>query len=170
MPVVSVIPWWRHQMETLPRYWPFVRRIHRPPVNSPHKGQWRGALIFFICASINGWVNNRGAGDVRCLRANIDVILMHCQGKYHRLVMKRLPLVHDRAITLSPCAQEIPQYCIKTLFWKNSPPSSKVLYKYQSYFGRNSWRIAPCYVTADESIKLVLLISCGYKATSYICS
>ena len=28
----------------------FVRWIHRPPVNSPHKGQWRGALMFsLIC-------------------------------------------------------------------------------------------------------------------------
>ena len=27
---------WRHQLET--RYWPFVRGIHRSPVNSPHKG------------------------------------------------------------------------------------------------------------------------------------
>ena len=38
---------WKH----FPRYWPFVRGIHRSPVNSPHKGQWRGALIFsLICA------------------------------------------------------------------------------------------------------------------------
>ena len=30
-----------------------------PFCNSPHKGQWRGALIFsLICARINGWVNN----------------------------------------------------------------------------------------------------------------
>ena len=37
---------WRH----FPRYWPFVRGIHLPPVNSPHKGQWRGALMFsLIC-------------------------------------------------------------------------------------------------------------------------
>ena len=44
-------PWWRHQMEHFPRYWPFVRGIHRSPVNSPHKGQWRGALMFsLICA------------------------------------------------------------------------------------------------------------------------
>ena len=43
--------WWRHQMETFSRYWPFVRGIHRSPVHSPHKGQWRGALIFsLICA------------------------------------------------------------------------------------------------------------------------
>ena len=47
-----------------PRYWPFVRGIHRSPVNSPHKGQWRGALMFsLICACINGWVNNWDAGE-----------------------------------------------------------------------------------------------------------
>ena len=40
-----------------PRYWPFVRRIHRSSVNSPHKGQWRGYLMFsLICAWINVWV------------------------------------------------------------------------------------------------------------------
>ena len=33
------------------RYWPFERGIHRSPVNSPHKGQWRGALMSsLICA------------------------------------------------------------------------------------------------------------------------
>ena len=47
-------------------YWPFVRRIHWSPVNSPHKGQWRGTLMFsLICTSINSWVNNREAGDLR---------------------------------------------------------------------------------------------------------
>ena len=64
---------WKH----IPRYWPFVRGIHRSPVNSPHKGQWRGALIFtLICARINGWVNNREAGDLRRYRAHYDVIVM----------------------------------------------------------------------------------------------
>ena len=51
---------WKH----FPCYWPFVRGIHRSPVNSPHKGQWRGALMFsLICARINAWVNNSEAGD-----------------------------------------------------------------------------------------------------------
>ena len=37
---------WKHFL----RYWPFVRGIHRSPVNSPHKGQWRGAFMFsLIC-------------------------------------------------------------------------------------------------------------------------
>ena len=35
---------WKH----FPRYWPFVRGIHRSPVNSPHKGQWRRALMFSL--------------------------------------------------------------------------------------------------------------------------
>ena len=63
-----------------PRYWPFVRGIHRSPVNSPHKGQWRGALMFsLICTQINGWVNNGEAGDLRRHRAHCDVIVMASQ-------------------------------------------------------------------------------------------
>ena len=64
---------WKH----FPRYWPFVRGIHRSPVNSPHKGQWRGALMFsLICIWIKGWVNNREAGDLRRCHAHFDVIVM----------------------------------------------------------------------------------------------
>ena len=60
-----------------PRYWPFVRGNHWSPVNSPHKGQWRGALIFsLISAWANGWTNNLDAGDLRRLRAKYDVIVM----------------------------------------------------------------------------------------------
>ena len=36
------------QLKHFPRYWPFVREIHRSPVNFPHKGQWRGALMFSL--------------------------------------------------------------------------------------------------------------------------
>ena len=64
---------WKH----FPRNWSFVRGIHRSPVNSPHKGQWRGALFFFICVWINDWVNNREAGDLRRYRAHYDVIVMY---------------------------------------------------------------------------------------------
>ena len=64
---------WKH----FPRYWPFVRVIHRSPVNSPHKGQWRGALMFSsICAWMNGWVNNREAGYLRRHRDHYDVTVM----------------------------------------------------------------------------------------------
>ena len=46
---------WKH----FPHYWPFVRGTHRSPVDSPHKGQWHGALMFsLIWAWTNSWVNN----------------------------------------------------------------------------------------------------------------
>ena len=64
---------WKH----FPRNWPFVRGIHRSPVNSPHKGLWRGALMFsLICVWINDWVNNHEAGDLRRYLAHYDVIVM----------------------------------------------------------------------------------------------
>ena len=66
---------WKH----FPRHWPFVRGIHWSPVNSPHKGQWRGAFMFFICAWINGWVNNREAGDLRRHLAHDDVTVMYAK-------------------------------------------------------------------------------------------
>ena len=40
---------WKH----ISRYWPFVRGIRRSPVNSPHKGQWRGALMFSVICAMN---------------------------------------------------------------------------------------------------------------------
>ena len=64
---------WQH----FPCYWPFVRGIHRSPVNSPHKGQWSGTLMFsFICACMSRWVNNREAGVLRRHRAHYDVFIM----------------------------------------------------------------------------------------------
>ena len=47
---------WKH----FPRYWPFIWGIHRPPVNSPHKSHWRGALIFpLICTRISNPVEDK---------------------------------------------------------------------------------------------------------------
>ena len=63
-------------METFPRYCPFVRGIHRSPVNSPHKGQRRGAFMFSLICIINGWVNIGEAGDLRCHCTHCDVIVM----------------------------------------------------------------------------------------------
>ena len=55
----------------------FCEGIHRSPVDSSHKDQWRGALIFsLICAWKNGWANDRDAGDLRRHRVNYDVTVM----------------------------------------------------------------------------------------------
>ena len=57
---------------------PFVMGIHGSPVDSPHKGQWRGALMFsLICAWTNGRANTRDAGDLRRHHAHYDAIVMH---------------------------------------------------------------------------------------------
>ena len=64
-------------METFSALIASVRGIHRSPMNSPHKGQWRGALMFpLICAQIKGWVSNRKAGDLRRHHAHYNVIVM----------------------------------------------------------------------------------------------
>ena len=68
---------WLIKWKYFPRNWLFVRGIHRSPVDSPHKGQWRGALMFsLICAWMNVWASNRDAGDLRRHRANYDVTIM----------------------------------------------------------------------------------------------
>ena len=76
---------WKH----FPRNWPFVREIHRSPVNFPHKGQWRGALMFsLIYAWINDWVNNREAGDLRRQHGHYDVIVMPCLHRTQHLMVQ----------------------------------------------------------------------------------
>ena len=74
----SVSTWWRHQMETFSALLAICAGISPVPVKSPHKCHWRGALMFsLICVWINGWVNNREAGDLRRYRAHYDVIVMN---------------------------------------------------------------------------------------------
>ena len=69
--------WWRHQMETFSALLAICAGNSPAPVNSPHKGQGRGALMFsLICVSINGWVSSREAGDSRRYCAHFDVNVM----------------------------------------------------------------------------------------------
>ena len=115
---------WKH----FPRYLPFVRGIHRSPVNSPHKGQWRGTLMFsLICIWINSWVNNREADDLRRYRAHYDVIVMVYHAKWQReLYVRKYPCKCDRAHdSLWNTTAVVPQrepmlissYCWCARFW-----------------------------------------------------
>ena len=84
---------WKHFL----RHWPFVRGIHRSPVHSPHKGHWRGALMFsLICVWINGWVNNGEAGDLRRYRAHYDVTVMLFNRGNHLSMACSSLLIHVR--------------------------------------------------------------------------
>ena len=77
---------WKH----FPYHWPFVRGIYRSTVDSTHKGQWTGALMFsLICAWTNDWANNRDAGYLRCYHAHYDVTVMElllCNHWSHRMI------------------------------------------------------------------------------------
>ena len=82
---------WNH----FPGYWPFVRGIHRSPVNSPHNGQWRGALIFFLInAWINNWVNDREAANLRCHRAHYDATVMDAWRSANMMIFSVHPSLH----------------------------------------------------------------------------
>ena len=59
---------WKH----FPRYWPFVQGIH-PLTKASDAELW---CFLWSAPRINGWVNNREAGDLRRYRAHYDVILM----------------------------------------------------------------------------------------------
>ena len=56
--------------------------------NSPGTGEFPAqrpvtwsfdVILFFICVSINGWVNNHEAGDLRHCCAHYNIIVMHCR-------------------------------------------------------------------------------------------
>ena len=95
--IKMIVMKWKH----FPHYWPFVRGIHRSPVNSAHKGQWRGGLMFsLICAWINDWVNNREAGELRRYRAHYDVIVMIMAIHYNLHWNVSRPLVWETEIDI----------------------------------------------------------------------
>ena len=76
-------------------YWPFVRWIHLLPMDSPHKGQWRGALMFsLICAWTKRWANNRDARALRRHRAHCDVTVMRSY-----FAVQWLDFMHWRRVT-----------------------------------------------------------------------
>ena len=71
------LTWWRHQMETFSALLAICAGNSVVTGEFPHKGQWRGALVFpLICAWINGWVNNGVAGDLRRHRVHYYITVM----------------------------------------------------------------------------------------------
>ena len=94
-------------METFSALLALCGGIHPSSVNSSHKGQWRGALIFsLICAWINGWVNNRETDDLRHHRAHYDVIVIK------KIARKSCPI---QCVELDHQSGSRKQHCWK--FW-----------------------------------------------------
>ena len=101
--------WWRHQMETFSALLAICAGNSPVAGEFPAQSQWRGALMFsLICVWINGWVNNREAGDLRRCRAHYDVTVMciwKCRLEMAAIlsrlhcVNKRIPKVYLDVIT-----------------------------------------------------------------------
>ena len=115
------------QMETFSALLAICTGIHRSPVNSPHKGQWRGALMFsLICVWINDWVNNHEAGDLRRHRAHYDVTIKketwHLANTlkpdqiYFADIFKELPWIK---IHQSPGCIRVPSHGFVCSWWRN---------------------------------------------------
>ena len=84
---IYFVIWWRHEMETFSAYWQFMWGIHRSRMNTPHKGQWFGALMFYlICAWTNSRVNNWYASNSRLHPAHHDVTNIYKYPTVHSVV------------------------------------------------------------------------------------
>ena len=80
----AIKSWWRHQMETFSAL--LALCVGNSPVSGefPAQSQWRGALKFsLICAWINGWINNRKAGNLRRRRTHYEIIIMNASQIIH---------------------------------------------------------------------------------------
>ena len=78
----DVIKW-----KQFPRYWSFVRGIHRSPVKFPaQRPVTRSFDVFFDRRPKYGWVNNREVGDLRRHRAHCDVsVVTFCESALNLL-------------------------------------------------------------------------------------
>ena len=71
------VAWWRHQIETFSASLALCSWNSPATGEFPHKGQWRGALMFSLMGAwTNGWVSNREAGDLRCHHVHYYVTVM----------------------------------------------------------------------------------------------
>ena len=102
------------------RYWPFVLGIHRSPVNSQHKGQWRGALMFILnkrlCKQSRRWwfatpsrsLRRHSNGMHECgqytvYSAYLAVIFLQRTSKWHPVARPTYLLLVQRATKLCCC-------------------------------------------------------------------
>ena len=114
--------WWRHQMETCSALLAIC--AGNSPVNSPRKGQWRGALMFsLICTWVNDWENNHETGDLRRLCAHYDVTVMVIWFHPVKVLCEILANLHDYINIMN----SIKAY----MFWKrlHLPTTERVTYR-----------------------------------------
>ena len=98
---------WKH----FPRYWSFVRGIHRSPVNSPHKGHWCGALMFSL---ISAWINVLSKQWRGGWFETPSCSLWHHCNAFASVCIKAIP---SRSIKVSLLPCEKPRLWLLILWW-----------------------------------------------------
>ena len=168
-----------------------MRGIHRSSVNSPHKGQWRRALMFsLICTRINGWVNNREAGDLRRHRTHYDVIVMIGRGSRENGISQLGRALHHTCNVFFNCLRVISldsSNCIENLtshvIWENRQrkrprpdhPDASMIFKFNgSYLKLMFYNpfyslhdAAVCWSRAYEFIKRVTNAVCSANSITW---
>ena len=101
-------------METFSALLAICAGNHRYSVNSPHKGQWRGALMFSLICTLNKQLSKqswREAGDLRRNHVHYDVIVM---------VIKIYATHQSYATFLALSETLIPWLC--NMWWEGARP------------------------------------------------
>ena len=85
-----IITWWRHQMKT------YSALLAICAGNSPASGEFpaqrpvtRSLIFSLICVWINGWVNNREAGDLRRCACYDVIVMIKCHLYWVRFWAKK---------------------------------------------------------------------------------
>ena len=108
--------WWRHddviKWKHFLYYWPFVRGILRLLVDSPHKGRWRGVLIFsLICLNTRlskQWRRRRSRTLWRHCNSTGIVVPVMATRRHTAMEMKS----HEKFLRInSILCGESPDYC-----------------------------------------------------------
>ena len=110
------VAWWRHQKETFSASLAFVWGIHRSLVNSTHKGQWCGALMFSLTwAWINGRVNNSEYYDGKTADTQPRKYENNGKGRYSCLVVD---INHTTQVSIFPIFHIYRGFVILKVLWK----------------------------------------------------
>ena len=102
---------WKHY----PYYSPFVRGIHRSPVDAPHKGQWRGALMFStICT------------PEQTVEQTLKTLVIWDTHTKHPLILDWVDsyVNHPHKNNIHIRTDSIPKHTLKTYFMKTSGNTS----------------------------------------------
>ena len=86
-------------------------------VDSPHKGQWRGALMLsLICAIRSGWGNNRDAGDLRRHHPHYDITALSIRTARWHLKPVIVSCAWYREGPMHPALSTIPPKWLRDIF------------------------------------------------------